>query len=125
MRQDGSLFVVDWTQAAVTDYRFDLGWTLLVIRAFNGEDSRDEVLGAYEHLAGHPVDSSEYFEVVAAAKFLFPILGAFSHGTEAVGMRSAALGQMRACLNQAAAINEFLRQRTGVAVTGVQALTNS
>jgi aminoglycoside phosphotransferase (APT) family kinase protein len=29
VRPDGKAFVIDWTTSEVTNYRFDLGWSLL------------------------------------------------------------------------------------------------
>lgn len=122
VRPDGVPFVVDWTQSDVTDYRFDLGWTLLVIGAFDGPAARDGILAEYERLAGSPATAVEYFEVGACVRFLLPIVASLAEGPEVAGMRSEATAQMRGSLRQVAAVRSLLRDRTGLTIPSVEAL---
>jgi hypothetical protein len=48
--------VIDWTRFAVSDYRFDLGRTLLLVNAYPGPAERRAILQGYEKRAGAPVD---------------------------------------------------------------------
>ena len=68
---DGSPFVIDWGQLDVSDFRFDLAWTSLLLRMHNGMELRDSVLQTYESLAGFKVEQIEFFEVLACFRRLF------------------------------------------------------
>ena len=37
---DGKAYVIDWTSAEISDYRFDLAWTLTLALAYRGADIR-------------------------------------------------------------------------------------
>lgn len=62
--QDGELIVIDWSFAAVGDYRMDLAWTVLLVGTMLGERYRRPMLHSYQRHAGRPVDSFEYFEAL-------------------------------------------------------------
>ena len=49
--RDGSAHVIDWTQIQVSDPRFDLAWTLMLVGAAEGWEWRDRILAEYERLA--------------------------------------------------------------------------
>ena len=68
---DGSPFVIDWGQMDVSDFRFDLAWTSLLLRMHSGIKLRDSVLQTYESLAGFQVEQIEFFEVLACFRRLF------------------------------------------------------
>jgi len=57
---DDAAFVIDWTQADVSDYRFDLGWTLVMMRTNFGRETRDAALSSYERASGHFVPDVEF-----------------------------------------------------------------
>ena len=67
---DGLDYLVDWTDFGVTDHRHDLGWTLMLARAYLGRPGRDAMLRAYETAWGQPVEQVELFEVMAALRRL-------------------------------------------------------
>lgn len=67
---DGLDYLVDWTDFGVTDHRHDLGWTLMLARAYLGRAGRDAMLRAYETARGWPVEQVELFELVAALRRL-------------------------------------------------------
>ena len=54
LRADGSAAVIDWTQIQVSDPRFDLAWTLILVGAAEGWAWRDRILAEYERRAGAP-----------------------------------------------------------------------
>lgn len=68
--EDGTGCVIDWTQTEVSDYRFDLAWTLLLLSTIEGPELRDDVLREYERYAGQRVLDLDFFEVVACLKRL-------------------------------------------------------
>lgn len=50
--EDGKLYVIDWTAADISDYRFDLGWTLTLALAYRGTEAHTAVLTEYERQMG-------------------------------------------------------------------------
>lgn len=87
--------VIDWTGLEVTDYRFDLGWTLLLITAYEGEQWREPLLREYEHQADHKVEGLEFFDAVASFRRLVSMIGSLAIGAEKLGMRPGAEEIMR------------------------------
>ena len=55
----------------VSDLRFDLAWTSLLLRMHNGMKLRDSVIPTYETLMGLKVERVEFFEVFAYFRRLF------------------------------------------------------
>jgi aminoglycoside phosphotransferase (APT) family kinase protein len=51
LRPDGSMVVIDWTGVQVSDPRFDLAWTLILIMAYESSQLRQQFLESYERLA--------------------------------------------------------------------------
>jgi len=95
LTEDQEAFVIDWTGLDLTDYRFDLAWTLLLILSYKGKDWRDRVLREYERQAGQPVDGLEYFDAIASFRRLFSVVGSLALGAEKMGMRPGAEEVMR------------------------------
>ncbi|MCD4776115.1 MAG: hypothetical protein K8S15_08730 [Candidatus Aegiribacteria sp.] len=57
IRDDGKNFVIDWTKVSVSDFRFDLSLTMLLMSAYMEMKWRDPVLNEYSEHSGSPVDS--------------------------------------------------------------------
>jgi len=106
--------VVDWTSAEISDYRFDLAWTLALTLAYGGEVRREMVLAEYEHQMGSKVPALEVFEVIACARRIGSAMISMQVGAEQLGMRPEAVEVMRR--DQAAF--ERLYQRMA-AITGL------
>jgi aminoglycoside phosphotransferase (APT) family kinase protein len=87
---DGSACVIDWTQIDISDTRFDLAWTLLLIGSIESEIWRIRVLRDYERLLGRPVEDLDFFEVAAGVKRLYSSYLSISIGAENLGMRPGA-----------------------------------
>jgi hypothetical protein len=87
---DGSACVIDWTQIDISDTRFDLAWTLLLIGSIESEIWRIRVLREYERLLGRPVEDLDFFEVAAGVKRLYSSYLSISIGAENLGMRPGA-----------------------------------
>jgi len=124
LREDGAAFVIDWTNVDVSDYRFDLSWTLLLMSTYGSPESRDLVLGEYERAAGHTVEQIEYFEVAACLRRLFSILVSLGAGAEKLGMRPGAEAMMKN-VDHIESVYAHLRQRTGIAIAEVEKLLSS
>ncbi|MDI7274467.1 MAG: phosphotransferase [Anaerolineae bacterium] len=125
VRPDGAAFVIDWTQAGVTDYRLDLAWTLLVTGASLGSEARDLVLGEYERIAGAPVEDLAFFEAAAAAKRVFSIWISLRLGPERLGMRGGAEDLMRRDWHHLRSAYALLQERTGLSLPSVEALISA
>lgn len=89
VRDTGALVVIDWTQAEVTDPRFDLAWTLVVVGSQSGWELRDLILGRYEQVRG-PVADLAWFELYACARRLYSVVISLHAGPESLGMRPGA-----------------------------------
>jgi len=53
---DQRALIIDWTAFDITDYRFDLAWTLLLTHAHGQPGLRDLLLQSYQHHTGKPVE---------------------------------------------------------------------
>lgn len=124
LRADGSAVVIDWTQFEISDPRFDLAWTMMLVGCAEGEGVRERILGTYERIRGCPVREIEAFEVVACAKRLASVTMSLSAGPEALGMRPGAGEIMRRQLPALVRVYERLQILTGLRVPEVDQLFN-
>jgi aminoglycoside phosphotransferase (APT) family kinase protein len=122
LRADGSATVIDWTQIQVSDPRFDLAWTLMLVGAAEGWVWRDRILAEYERLAGAPIQELEWFEVAACGKRLFSVMVSFAAGPEALGMRPEAIELMRKQLGALRNVYQLFVARTGLRLQEVERL---
>jgi aminoglycoside phosphotransferase (APT) family kinase protein len=117
------LVVIDWTSAEIQDYRFDLGWTLLLAQSSLGPAARDRILAEYEAARGAPVDGLVYFEVIAATRRIADILISLRYGAEAMGMRPGAEAMMTTGGDRhLRAAYQVLTSRTGLVLPAFAAL---
>lgn len=91
----GRATVIDWTQFQATDARFDLAWTLTLLRSYAGEQVAETVLTGYRDAlpVGHELRSLSdlaWFEAAACAKRLLSVTIALKHGAASLGMRPGA-----------------------------------
>jgi aminoglycoside phosphotransferase (APT) family kinase protein len=119
---DGSAVVVDWTQVDVSDSRFDLAWTLLLLSTYEGEVWHKRILHEYERLAGAKVEQLAFFEVFACLKRLGSIAASLTYGPEALGMRPGAGATMVQQMGPISRVYDRLLKRTGIAVPEVEEL---
>lgn len=116
IKDDGTPFVIDWTNAAITDYRVDLAWTLLLVSTYGNSEMRDYILETYERIAGSKVRTIEYFEVIAATRRLGSIYLSLSAGAEKLGMRPEAVEIMKQEKEHIRNVIRILHDKTGIAV---------
>lgn len=81
---EGELCVIDWTQVRVTDYRLDLGWTLILEHS---PAARRRLLSGYETARRIRVPDADYFEAASALRRLFLFATVLEDGPETVGLR--------------------------------------
>ncbi len=122
VRSDGKPFVIDWTQAEVLDFRFDLGWTLVLIATHAHPRLAASVLRRYERVARKRAEQMEYFEVAACLKRLFAVSVSVTHGPERIGMRSGAEEVLRQHAVPLRRVYAMLRKITGIAIPEVEKL---
>ena len=114
--------MIDWTQIQVSDPRFDLAWTLILVGAAEGWAWRDRILAEYERVAGAPIQELEWFEVAACGKRLFSVVVSFAAGPEALGMRPEAVELMRQQLGALRNVYDLFVARTGLRLRDVERL---
>lgn len=118
------LFVIDWTSSEVADFRFDLGWTLLLEGMYDGWPMREAILHAYERISGARVEHVEYFEVIACLRRLISILVSLSAGATKLGMRPEAEATMRSQVSHVEGVYALLTYRTGITLPSVEQLSS-
>ena len=114
--------VIDWTGFDVTDFRFDLAWTLVLAYAYSGREFRDAILVEYERQMGSQVDEIETFEVFACSRRLFDVFVSLSEGAQRLGMRPEAVKAIRQHMNAVERVYELLVHRTGISLEDVEEL---
>jgi aminoglycoside phosphotransferase (APT) family kinase protein len=125
LRADGSAVVIDWTGFAVSDPRFDLAWTMLLMGAHEDWSWRDRILAEYQRLIGAAVPQMEWFEVCACGRRLHNVLVSMSEGAEKLGMRPGAVESMKQQLGALQRVRDLLEARTGIALSEVGRLLAS
>jgi len=122
LRDDGSAVVVDWTQVDISDARFDLAWTLLLVSTHEDAAWRDRILQEYERLAETKVEQIPYFEVFACLKRLYSVAVSLSYGPEKLGMRPEAVTMMKQQMGATKRVYDVLLERAGIRVPEIEAL---
>lgn len=85
LTQSKQPIVIDWTVSAVTDYRFDLAWSLLFLG-----DAADDFVTLYEEASGEKVEHIEFFVAFACLRRILTMIVSMEQGSEALGMRPGA-----------------------------------
>lgn len=122
LREDGSAVVIDWTQFEVSDARFDLAWTMLLVGSQQDPQWRNRILQEYQRLSGAEVEEIEYFEVIACIKRLASIAITLAGNAEKLGMRADAEGKIRGNLGPVRQVYDQLLNLTGIEVPEVEAI---
>jgi len=108
--------VIDWTNFAVTDSRFDLSWTLILAHAYGGHQLRDQILQGYEHHSGKSVEQIEAFEAIACARRLLDLSVSLTQGAQRMGMNAQAVEAMRANMEAHRRVHRLFIERTGLQI---------
>jgi aminoglycoside phosphotransferase (APT) family kinase protein len=125
LRTDGAPFVIDWTGADISDARFDLGWTLVLIHEFYGPTLRDQVLAEYQRIAGVYMENLEIFEVAAALQRLASLTILLRKGGEKLGMRPGIETKIMQHLGHVRLTYALLCDRTGLSIPAIDSLLQS
>ena len=116
VRADDSAVVIDWTNFAVTDPRFDLAWTLVLAYAYSGQTLRDQIFSGYQHHAGKQVEQIEAFEAIVCARRLLDLTISLTQGAQRMGMNAQAVEAMRANMEAHRRVHRLLIERTGLQI---------
>jgi len=116
VRSDGSAMVIDWAHFAVSDFRFDLSWTLVLAHAHGWAGMRDLILQGYERHLGKPVEQIEVFEAIACARRLFDLTISLTFGPEHLGMTTQAIDSIRSYMDAHRRVHRLFVERTGLHV---------
>ncbi len=125
LRSNGDPAVIDWTTSEVTDPRFDVAWTLLLVQATRGQMMRDAVLARYERYAGSPVADLAFFQAAASLRRVASIVISLEAGSEVFGMRAGAEEQMLADLTHLATAYDQLQSITGLRIASAERVLSS
>ena len=120
IRPDGSPQVIDWTQVDVSDARFDLAWSLLLVDTQEGAQWRPVFQAEYERQLGMPVEQLELFDVVASAKRLFSVYLSLVSGPEKLGMRPGAENKMKEQFPAIRRVYALLQERTRLVIPEIE-----
>ena len=118
---DGRLVVIDWTSAQISDFRYDLAWTLTLALAYRGPEGHAAILESYQQVYGQPVPSLDVFEVAAILRRIGTVMISLRAGAEALGMRPEAIQSMRRDAEPLTRIYERLCHLTGLDLPGIKA----
>lgn len=121
---DEKMVVIDWTQVDVTDPRFDLAWTLLLISTHEDERWRKVILEGYERQLGQKVEQIEVFEAAACVKRLASVALSLADGPETMGMRDGAQASMLKMMPSLRKVYALLREITGLRIPEVERMLN-
>ncbi len=123
--QAGGTLVIDWTGFQVSDPRFDLAWTLLLMGSFEGPAVRQAILEGYQKHSGGAVEELEFFDVFACLRRLGGLWISLSAGADHAGMRPGAEEMMRRQFPSFRAIYNLLVERTGLRLAEVEKLLSA
>jgi aminoglycoside phosphotransferase (APT) family kinase protein len=122
---DGTQTVIDWTQIEVTDPRFDVAWTgLLMGMALGDEDAGARLCTEYER-HGRALEAMEFFDVAVALKRLYTVAASLAAGPETLGMRPEAAERMRGDIHTLQVPYFTVRRITGIRITEIETLLES
>jgi aminoglycoside phosphotransferase (APT) family kinase protein len=116
VKADETAMVIDWTNFAVTDSRFDLAWTLVLTYAHGRIGLRDQIFQGYQRHAGIPVEQIEAFEAIACARRLLDLTVSLTQGAERMGMNAEATKAMRSSMDAHRRVYCLFIERTGLRI---------
>jgi aminoglycoside phosphotransferase (APT) family kinase protein len=107
-------FVIDWTVSRVSDFRIDLGWTLLLQSTYGAYQNRNIILNEYQKFCNSRVDNIEFFEVIAALRRLFVMAISLTGQNDVVGTRPEVDEILRGHTKHVDGVIRIMKDRTGI-----------
>jgi hypothetical protein len=108
--------VIDWTQFAISDFRIDLCWTLLIMGDLGNPDWGKQIFEAYVSDINGAVEQLDFFNAIVYMKLLASTVIAFTFGSEEVGLRPDAITLTRAQLAIYKQLAQRLQNITGLTI---------
>ena len=112
---DDQLFVIDWTQFAVSDSRIDLAWTLLIMGDFGKADWGKQILDAYVS-SNEPIEQFDFFHAIVIMKLLASAVISFHFSPEELGLRPEAVELTKEQLSIYKQLSQRIRSITGITI---------
>ncbi len=112
------LYVIDWTQCAVSDYRIDLCWTLFIMGEFGNAGWGEHIRNTYEMQRGEVSRDMEYFNVIVYMKMLGSVAVSYLFDPKEVGLRPE---MARVTKDQLSMYEKYARriaETTGIKIPG-------
>jgi len=113
-REDGTPSVIDWSQANVGDYRFDLAWTIILYSTFGGSFFRDLLLNLYSDVSGTEIKDIEYFEVLGCAVRFLIVFSSFLNKPDKMGLVTKSEKMTPIISDHFLKVYDILVKRTGL-----------
>lgn len=113
---EDQLFVIDWTQFAVSDFRIDFAWTLLIMGDLGNPDWKKQIFDAYASISDGSIDHLDYFHVIVSMKLLASTVIAFTFSPEHIGLRPQAVELSKEQLSIYKHLTQRIRNITGLSV---------
>lgn len=120
LTDDGTAYVIDWTNINVADFRTDLAWTLLLTSTYGNPSAYSSILNEYENISGKKVEQMDYFTVFAIARRLFSIIVSIKMGPSKLGMRPGAENMIKSNIRHIRNVYELLYEKTGVTIPEIE-----
>ncbi|MHA1211356.1 MAG: phosphotransferase, partial [Candidatus Heimdallarchaeota archaeon] len=122
LNEKGEPFVIDWPAGRVSDYRFDLGWTLTLIMVYSNRENRNGIFEAYQAIANEQIEDIDFFEVVAILRRLSDILIVFNSNAENAGLHDGVAKMIKETISHVENLNSYLEELSGISIPAIDAL---
>ncbi|MHA1453340.1 MAG: phosphotransferase family protein [Promethearchaeota archaeon] len=119
---DSKLYVIDWHEILIYDYRIDLAWTLILLQSHWSKITRDLVLEEYELIKGVKTEDLGFFEVLALFIRITELALSFKTNPEDMGMKSNAIIQMKNMRPAFKELFQMLYERTAIKLPNIEKL---
>lgn len=122
LNEKGEPFVIDWPSAKVSDFRFDLGWTLTLYRVYSDRKNRNVLFETYQEIAGKQIEHMDFFEVSAILRRLSDILIVFKSDAESAGLQNGVVQMIKESIFHVENLNSYLEELSGIRIIEIDEL---
>jgi len=119
------LFVIDWTQFGISDYRVDLSWTLLIMGDLGNKNWGKQIFNAYASGFHSQIEDIDYFNVIANMKLLASAVISNTYDPKELGLRSERIGITKKQLSVYKQLSQRLRNITQITIPELDNLLDS
>jgi hypothetical protein len=101
---------------AVSDYRIDLCWTLLIMGDLGNAEWGKEIFNAYASDSNGPIENLDYFNVIVYMKLLASAVISFDFNPKELGLRPEAVTVTKRQLSIYEQLSQRVHNITGIKV---------